>query len=233
MLLEGSGSSGDGLSIIGAIRHGVGEEVSGETGLFRELVTKILVLLVGSGLELLEGLSEYCLHLVCVGLVDLLGSLKASQKIIGGDGSSGIDADAPVGGMPAGSLVEGRAAALAAAGAAAGGGPGGSAEPAGPALAGPGDDSATGSAWALMPGSEDDAAALVEVLVFLLGPMNLISASNAGKSDSVSLRLQGSHISCADGLDRKFVAGRTENFAQDVQACEQERAKNLSPNLQK
>ena len=50
------------------------------------------------------------------------------------------------GGMPAGSLVEGPAAALAAAGAAAGGGPDGGAEPAEPALAGPGDGGAAGSA---------------------------------------------------------------------------------------
>ena len=55
MLLEGSDNSGNGLSIVGAIRHGVGEEVLGEAGLLRKLVMKILVLLVGSGLELLGG----------------------------------------------------------------------------------------------------------------------------------------------------------------------------------
>ena len=62
--------------------------------------------------------------------------------------------------------------------------------------------------------SEAGAAVLAEVVVDLLGPMNLISASNASKSDSVSLRLQGSHDNWADGPDRKFVAGRarTENF---------------------
>ena len=74
MLLEGNDSSGNGLSIVAAIRRGVGEELAGETGLFRELVTKLLALLVGSGLELLallvgsglellDGLSEHCVHL--------------------------------------------------------------------------------------------------------------------------------------------------------------------------
>ena len=44
--------------------------------------------------------------------------------------------------------------------------------------------------------SEADAAALAVLAeVFLLGAMNLISADNVSKSDSVSLRLQGGHDS--------------------------------------
>ena len=127
--------------------------------------------------------------MVCVGLVDLLDSLKASQKIIGAGRSSSRyrctcwwDAGRITGGGASSGTGRG-------AGTAAGGGPDSSAEPAGPALAGPGDGSATGSAWALMLKSEAGAAALAEVLVDLLGPINLISASNTSKSDLVSLRL--------------------------------------------
>ena len=81
------------------------------------------------------------------------------------------DADDALGaGMLAGVAGGGPPAASAVAGAAAGSGPDGGAEPGGPALAGPGNDSAADSAWTLMPGSEDDVAALV--LVFLLGAMN-------------------------------------------------------------
>ena len=74
MLLEGSDSSSNSLSIIGAIRLGVGEELPDETGVFRGLITGLLALLGGNGLELLDGLSEMGVHLVHVGLVDVLES---------------------------------------------------------------------------------------------------------------------------------------------------------------
>ena len=107
MLLEGSDCGGNGLSIVGAVSGGIGEELSGEAGLFRMFGTKIGMLLVSCGLELVQSLSEHCLHLGHVGLVDLLKSLEASAKSSVLRGLS-VDADAPVGGMPAGLLVEGQ-----------------------------------------------------------------------------------------------------------------------------
>ena len=89
MLLEGSDCGGNGLSIVGAVSGGIGEELSGEAGLFRMFGTKIGMLLVSCGLELVQSLSEHCLHLGHVGLVDLLKSLEASEKIISVEGSSG------------------------------------------------------------------------------------------------------------------------------------------------
>ena len=52
-----------------------------ETGVLCGMVTRLLALLGGNGLELLDGPGEMGVHLVHVGLVDLLESLEASEKV--------------------------------------------------------------------------------------------------------------------------------------------------------